>query len=184
MKKIIQTTLLTFVSVAALAQGHVNFVNDPASPVIYGGPASLEAGLYGGTSSTALFLYSATSLDPLNLSAIGPMHIVLNSQPNGAPVLPAIASGTPITPSTPWFQVRIWDNSYPSYELAFQAGAATGEGSLFQMNPGAPIAYVNTAPPSVNSTWIDGPIYVAPEPSTLALAGLATAGMLLYRRRK
>jgi hypothetical protein len=191
MKKIIQTTLLTFVSVAALAQGKVNLINDAASPVIYGGTLfptgiTLEAGLYGGTNSTALFLYSATAftISSGGSGVIGPMHIVLNAQPNGAPAIPGIANATPITPSNPWFQVRVWDSSYPSYESAFASGAPTGEGSLFQMNPGASIAYVNTAGPSPNSTWVDGPIYVTPEPSTLALAGLATAGMLLYRRRK
>jgi hypothetical protein len=209
MKKLL-FTLITFVTcVAAFAQGKINLINDAASLVMFSSnsfvnPAdaslrgqpignstplpsgvTLTAGLWGGTSLGALFLYSTTALTSTaagSAGVIGPMHIQLTS-----PLINGIPSGTPIGASTPWFDVRVWDAAYATYDAAIAAGAYTGAGAPFQMNPGNSIAYPNTAGPSANSTWTEGPIYVGvliPEPSTFALAGLAGAAMLILRRRK
>lgn len=150
---------------------------------------TLVAGLYGGTSSSSLFLYSFTTLNVAANPAgtIPAYHVVLNADATpGAPAIPGIASGTPIGASTPWFQVRIWDGSAPNYAAALAQNLYVGSGALFQLNPGPSLAYTSTAPPGVNSTWVDGAITVqmVPEPGTFALAGLGAAAMLIFRRRK
>jgi hypothetical protein len=212
MKKAVLVFMASLACIASLAQGKINLINDGASLVMFAanGPinaadaslrgqpignstplpsgVTLTAGLWGGTNSSSLFFYSATALTstaPGSAGVIGPMHIVLNAQPDGAPAIPGILNATPIGPSTPWFDVRVWDASYANYEAAFAAGAYAAAGFPFQMNPGPSIAYVNTAGPSANSTWTEGPIWMGliPEPSSFALAGLAAA-MLILRRRK
>jgi len=214
MKKTLLTLGFVALSVAAFAQGRVNVLNDAGSPVqltsntslVLSGDLSLAgvsvgnstplpsgivlaAGLYGGTSAGSLFLYSATTMNTaIPAGSIPAFHVVLNANAaTGAPAIPGIASGTAIGANTPWFQVRIWDNAYANYDLARAAGAYTGFGAEFQLNPSpSAIAYTGTTPPGANSTWQDAPIVVAlvPEPSTFALAGLGAAAMLIFRRRK
>jgi hypothetical protein len=217
MKKLILTSAMLVASVAAFAQGKINLINDSASLVMLsssgnvsnsdislrGQPVGnsspllsgvvLTAGLFGGTSSSQLYLYSTTALTGAaagSAGIIGPMHVICQANPTtGALNIPGIANNTPIGSTTPWFDVKVWDNAYASYDAAFAAGAYTGASPLFQMNPGPSLGYVNTAPPSLNSTWTEGPIFVAlggtiPEPSSVAFAGLAAAAMLIFRRRK
>ena len=152
----------------------------------------LMAGLYGGTSSSSLFLYTTTASTLLNVAGnpagfINPFHVVLNANPaTGAPAIPGIASGTAIGAGTPWFQVKVWDSAYPSYE------AACGKSyvmlaPLFQLNPGPSLSYTFTAPAGPNSTWSEVPIIsplVCPEPSALALVGLGAWTLLSFRRRR
>jgi hypothetical protein len=214
MKKLLLTSVMLAACAGAFAQGKVNLINDAASLITLTGNSSLYmsadaplagaaigntsplpsgitlmAGLYGGTSQGSLFLYSTMLLNgsaPGSAGVVGPLHIVLNAIPaTGAPAIGGIANNAPIGASTPWFQVSVWDSTYPTWAAAHNAGAYTGQGPEFQMNPGAGIAYVNTSP-SGNSTWTDGPLTVAlvPEPSTFALAGLGAAAMLIFRRRK
>jgi len=213
MKKLILTLALVAGCASVFAQGRVNFNNDSLSlitlsstPGTYlaadaalAGQAvgnlvplpsglTLWAGLYGGNSQGSLFLYSVTAL---NSGSLGPgsipaTHVQLAANANGAPLINPITAGTAIGASTPWFQIRVWDSRYATYEAAFgQAGAYTGESPEFQMNPGS-IAYINVGPAGANSTWVESPIVVGmvPEPSTFALAGLGAAAMLIFRRRK
>jgi hypothetical protein len=217
MKKLILTSAMLVASVAAFAQGKINLINDAASLVtlsttgnvstadisLRGQPVGnstplpsgviLTAGLFGGLTSSQLYLYSTTTLNGAaagSAGIIGPMHVICAANATtGALLINGIANGTPIGSSTPWFDVKVWDSQYLTYDLALAANAYTGAGAPFQMNPGPGIAYVNTAGPGVNSTWTEGPIVVAlggtiPEPSTFAFAGLAAAGMLIFRRRK
>jgi PEP-CTERM motif len=152
----------------------------------------LIAGLYAGTSSTALFLYNPNNgANPLlnNASAgagvAGPFAVQLNAATSsGGPSILGITSGTAITASTPWMQVRVWDSAFATYALAL-GKSYTGETPLFQMNPGPGVIYPLCAPASGNSSWVDGPILLsAPEPSTFALAGLGAAALMIFRRRK
>lgn len=214
MKKTLLTLTLALVSVGALAQGRINVLNDASSLIVMTTDASkykpadaslagqpvgntvllpsgitLEAGIYGGTSSSSLFLYSTTLLnvagDPAGYAhAFG---VALTSQPNGAPNIPGIPLGTAFGPATPWFQFKVWDNAYSTYEAAYAANAYTGLGALFQMNPQtSAIARTPTTPPGPNSSWVEAPITVGlvPEPSTFALAGLGAAALMIFRRRK
>jgi len=192
MKGVLFTLLIFGTSAAAFAQGKVSFRNDALSLVTYfgqpvgsAGPlpggVGLVAGLYGGTTSSSLFLFSTTTVYTGGGAAapgsFGPLNITLGSPGNG---IPGIASGTPITASTPWFQARVWDSAFPTFETAALAGALAGQGPLFQMNPGT-ITFIPTAPPSINSTWSEVPIELAPEPSAVALAGLGALAMLFRK---
>jgi hypothetical protein len=215
MKKLLLTSALLAVCAGAFAQGKVNLINDGASLItlttVSGQAAAadqsllgqavgnltplpsgqiLMAGLYGGTSQGSLFLYSTFTMNlssPGSAGVIGPLHIVLSANAaTGAPLINGIPAGTAIGAGTPWFQIRVWNSTFASYEAAAAAGTSyLGQGAAFQMNPGSSIAYINTSP-SANSTWTDSPIVVAmvPEPSTFALAGLGAAAMLIIRRRK
>jgi hypothetical protein len=130
--------------VSASSQGKVNLVNDSASLVVLSAtgalfPAdlglagqavgnssplpsgiTLVAGLYAGINQNALFLYSTVALNNAGLPAgrIPAQPVILNAQANGAPAIPGIPGGTPIGANTPWFQVKIWDAAYPSFEAA------------------------------------------------------------------
>jgi hypothetical protein len=188
MKTLIPTfAFVLLFSAVCLAQGKVLFVNDTASLVVLGrsidvsqadAPLAhqpvgnltplpsgvvLSAGLYGGTNPASLFLYGTTLLNDTNAPAgsIGPLHIILTAQPNGAPQIDGIPTGTPIGPSTPWFQVKVWDSRFPTYE---QAEGYSGAGWPFQMNPGNRLASPRTAPAGPDTTWTDAPIVVGASP--------------------
>lgn len=213
MKRMFLLGLFLTASLAALAQGKVTLINDETSLVVLGTdtkylfPAdrslaaqavgnmvplpsgiTLMAGLYGGTSSADLFLYSTVAMtDPNTPGGVIPAtHIKLVAQPNGAPDIPGIAYGTAIGPTTPWFQVKIWDSAFPTYEQAFGASYA-GELRPFQFNPGRSIVYPLITTQDGNSTWSAGgflqPV-AAPEPSTLALIGLGAVTLLMVRRSR
>ena len=76
-------------------------------------------------------------------------------------------------------RVRAWYNvGYPSFFSADAASVNRGISSLFQVS-------VTGSPTPINSTVFPGfqVFGVVPEPSTLALAGLAVVTLLLIRRR-
>lgn len=205
MKKVILTSLMVAAAVGAFAQGKVGFKNDSASLVTLTSDTAkvltadltqvgtavgnatpllsgrvLVAGLYGGATAGALALQGIQPLNTANSAGvIATKSLILTG-------IAGIASGTAIGANTPYFQVKVWENTYASYELAPDATSYKGIGSVFQMNPGNSIAYVTTAPPSVNTTWVEAPIVVAlvPEPTVAAIAGLGLASMLVFRRRK
>ncbi len=211
MKKTLLTLLFAATAATTFSQGKVNLINDAASLVVLttdtywlkaadvaqAGVAvgnltplnsriTLAAGLYGGTSSSSLFLYSTVLLNNPGTPGgyIPATHIILNAQANGAPLIYGIANGTPIGPTTPWFQVRVWDSAYPTYEQAWAACSYATHGAEFQMNPGPSLSYPNTAPAGINSTWVDAPFTfgLAPEPSPFALGALGMLVLVILRR--
>ena len=181
---------------------------DKAGQAIQGNTLSnvvITAGLYAGTSSSQLYLYSTTLLNstlPALAGYYGPMNIKLNSYVNAdgqtTPAIPDHTHGV-IDSTSPWFQIRFWDSRYASYDLAVAAFDPSqlrnplknpyhGVSQIFQANPGSLSNYraiiVNGG---VDTTWVDSPLFVEafiPEPSTVALAGLGAAGLLIYRRRR
>lgn len=82
-------------------------------------------------------------------------------------------------------QVRVWDTAFGSYETAKTApGAHWGESVLFVITPTlSPTAAPNLVglgnPATYTLTY--NPV---PEPSSMALAGLGAAALLVFRRRK
>jgi len=216
MKIWVLTGLFLAASLTVPAQGKVNLINDSASlvtmrngiwdwidpgdlhllgqpvgneAVLHGG--TLVAGLYGGRNWNSMFLYSTFTMNATyagSAGVIGPLHIILNANPvTGATAIPGIASGTPIGDSTPWFQVKIWDSRFASWEEAMNsyqsAPSYLGNGAPFQMIPGTGLTYINTSP-NVNSTWSDGPIIIVgvPEPAVLTVVGLGAVLLMACRR--
>jgi len=196
MKKTLLTVALVAATVAAFAQGKIQVQNDgsrlvtitvagpgdplgPVSPAstLPGTGVSLVLGLYAGTASTALSLVSTYPVNPDAGS------VVAGQIASSHCVLP-FAGGSP-----DFFEVKVWESAYASYEaqvaVAGLAGYLSQGQSVFTMTPGTSIAY-----PGINNgggtTWAAAPINVAftPEPSTFALAGLGAAALMIFRRRK
>jgi len=199
MKKTLLTVALVTASLAAFAQGKVSLAQDGGSLVTmadaahlkaqdaaFAGQAaptnlsaSLEVGLYGGTASGSLTLQTSELLYPNG------------GLPNGwwatahcITVMPGWVPG-----QVAYFQVVVWDSAYTTPTAANAAASYYGADNIFAMTPGSSITYPNIYNAG-NSTWAavgdESPLVVGivPEPTTLALAGLGAAALVIFRRRK
>jgi hypothetical protein len=200
MKKTLLTVALVAVTAAtSFAQGKVTFGNDATRTFVLGevapgdtaGPVSgpvaggrnLVAALYAGTSASSLTLQTSIALTGTDLPSPGRMA-------NKAVIL-TVPGGVAQT-----FQIVLFDSggtaptSLNGLALAGSFGGTMyfGTSGLFTATPGTSIAYPfiyqTTAP--VSSTWAAGSLTanVVPEPSSMVLAGLGAASLLLFRRRK
>jgi len=200
MKKTILTlALVAATAVSSFAQGKVTFGNDStrlfqigitapgdvAGPITAGPMASgltLVASLYAGAPGS-LALQTSINITGTDFLAPGRMA-------NKAVIL-SVPGGVAQT-----FQIIFTDgggtrpanlNGLATYD---QFGATTyfGTSGLFTAVPGTSIAYpflYQTTSP-VLSTWAAGPLTInaVPEPSSIVLAGLGAASLLMFRRRK
>jgi hypothetical protein len=209
MKKALLTLALAVVSVAAMAQGRVQFVNDglhnyyftasasgllagdqglaglatPLGGVLPSGVA-LRADLYGGTSAGSLTLISSTTL-----SSATP------GRQNTSVVVTPFAAGVPA-----FFQVQIRDANFATAALSQAGNSYYGSSIIFTVNPAnspATSSIINHGGIAL-STWTDGTYDLGggqfgaimiqanpvPEPTSMALAGLGAASLLIFRRRK
>lgn len=86
------------------------------------------------------------------------------------------------------FTIQVWDPAYASYAAAVAANGATGfinwDENIPQDFIDGTVGFVPTVSGGFNH--LPGNIIVAqvPEPSTMALAGLGAAALLIFRRRK
>jgi len=82
------------------------------------------------------------------------------------------------------FQLRAWDNNngaFTSYDAAAAAGFASGKSALFTVsNLGDGVLDF----PADMANFRSFNLTIVPEPSTFVLAGLGTAALLIFRRRK
>jgi hypothetical protein len=198
MKKTLLTLALVSASVAAFAQGKVTFGNDslhlfvlsnPVAPGDAEGPInvsplpsgrSLIAQLYAGTSAGSMTLQTSYVLDSVNWGPT-PGRMVSRG---------IILSGVPGA-QVATFNIVISD-VVGALGSPFVPGPATGAmyyGTTgnFTATPGSSITYpglVSGTP--ANSTWAPAnlSVSVVPEPSSMVLAGLGAASLLLFRRRK
>jgi len=160
--------------VNSIAPGAVGFfqvkINTLPSHVV------LVVGLYGGTSSGSLSLQGSAVVNPLggNGTPDGffPIRQIVTSLPGGV---------------LGYFQVKVWDSAYASYEAQFASGHGwdySAFNNIFTMTPGTSIGYPQiyngggttwaaVGNEDVNALLVNG----VPEPSALALAALGAALM-------
>jgi hypothetical protein len=208
MKKLITTLAITAICVGAFAQGKVAFVNDSLhvyymdpnplnlraadvglagtrTPLLGNLPSgvSLRADLYAGTSAASLTLVSSTTMS----------GAVLGRQLTSNVTLP-IAGGIP-----QFFQVQIRDSLFATAALAEAGQSYFGYGTVFTTVPGTGAGYnsiISTIAPAL-STWANGTYdlgtagfgaikvgAIVPEPTSMVLAGLGAASLLMFRRKQ
>jgi hypothetical protein len=185
MKKLTATLLASsLLGLAAYAQGTVNFAN------IQG---TLNVPVYQSDGTTKLSgatymaeLLAGTTAANLNISVATTGFLTGTGAgyfSGGAKTITGIAGG-----ATAWLQVRFWNTVNGStFAAAAASGAnnAFGSSTAFQVTLGDPSASPPTVPAALSglagqTLALNG----IPEPSSLALAGLGAAAMLVFRRRK
>ena len=179
MKKTLLTLTLAAACVGAFAQGKINILNDTGHLVYMASDNTLVDASRG--FSVQLYGYAGTGAGSLALLTSVPMSASLPGifgPLNWNSPLPGGSAST--------FQVRIFD----------PAGLYEGSSSVFTMQPGGSIAYNSLFNPggTTLSTWAVGTqavpggfgaigVTVIPEPTSMVLAGLGAASLLLFRRR-
>jgi len=186
MKKLTATLLASsLLGLAAYAQGTVNFANVQGSLNV---PVYQNDGTTKLSGSTYMAeLMAGTTAGNINISVATSGFLTgagAGYFSGGAKTITGIAGG-----ATAWLQVRFWNTANGS---TFAAAAASGAGNSFgTSNPfsvtlGDPGAVPPTTPAALSglagqSLKLNTSV---PEPSSLALAGLGAAAMLVFRRRK
>jgi hypothetical protein len=182
MKKVLLGLLATaVVPMLAVAQGTVSFSTSTANhKVVFssnttqaavGFNVALYWGSTGSTEGQLVQLGANTTVAATGFLVAGGVRTTGSATPEG---------GVGV------FQIRAWNGNAATFETALSGIGFTdlGKSALFTNGTGAP----NGTPPTTASQlagWTS-PVLVAPvpEPSTLALAGLGAAAMLVLRRRK
>lgn len=152
-----------------------------------GGSTVYNGGLLSGSRYVMEFWIgpeSATSFNDLTLVRTAPFRsapATPNDLPNGL-VFPESAIGLALPAGSPAkLAVRVWDTlSGPDF------GSATvrGQGNLFTSGPLGGVAPDNSL--FLNPNWVGESfsLVIVPEPSSIALAGLGAATVLIFRRWK
>jgi len=187
MKKILITlALVATTAVSSFAQGKITLGNDSlhlltdgSAPLPLNGFSALTLQLMGGTSAGSMTLQTTLTGSAINSLAVDPGRI-------NNTTFTMIGVGTGVQA---FLQLLIWDTAAGSFANASApaSGFRYGSTSVFTVTTGS-FAFnsivLHGAPG--NSTWADGPVVVnpVPEPSSMALAGLGAASLLIFRRRK
>jgi len=181
MKKLTATLLATtLVSLAAFAQGTVNFVNLGAglNAPVFMSDGTTKVGTTGFTAE----LLAGTSAG--TLASVATANFVAGGYFQGSPATVAIGSVAP--GATAFLQVRVFSASSGSFAAAQTANLANtwGQSGVFSVVTGGAGSPPTTPSPLAGLTSFNLNSGVVPEPSSLALAGLGAAALLVFRRRK
>jgi hypothetical protein len=187
MKKLIVSSVLVAglcASLSAYAQGTIQF-DTTGGGYIYVGPGTAEADklavdlggaeLWFGATKLAGFSASTTPNMVMSTSDFG----VFTANGGASYVLAGVTAGT----TASGLNVRFWMGAYGDWDAAVAAGDRRAESGPFSnptggggSPPGAPATLTGMPALHLNAS-------VIPEPSTLVLAGLGAAALLMYRRR-
>jgi len=210
MKKLLITTATMLVTVAVFAQGTVYFSNNAFEKISSGAAGSAQA-TWTVVPATANLLnfglfYGTGATQPGSLTFLGSVSGVNSATSAGLIVNQAGSSitalgipGTSPGQANVWVQIAGWSSSFGTDWAA--AKAASGPTDYFGASPIVNVAPAagglgpTTGPGAIiwqtatgtDPTKIAGGFAVfstVPEPSTMALAGLGMAAMLIFRRRK
>jgi hypothetical protein len=198
MKKLACVAGLALLATGAFAQGTINFLNDAATLVTTNNNVNSGVALSGTSPRVVLFYSTAVSAPALPSSANGysfagwTQTTPVTGDNVGTPVAGRFSGGTQTADtaaggSSPWVFVAGWTGGFADFQAAVLGGALVGISTTWQQPTGNP----NGAPPTspvnmiVGGAGFNGLVLVpVPEPSSLALAGLGAAALLVFRRRK
>jgi len=198
MKKLIATMCLTALATAAFAQGTVRFANSAQTLVMNGLTGQAVAST--GTFYFGLFTGADGETDATKIATLG-LYATNSATADGRFVLlPLTGVAVPgwTTGDTKTFVVRGWsadlghdwnplwlEGTFPGATpnsvfgtSMIGVGAAGGTDSLG--NPVPALSIFGAAPALTEGFTLE----VVPEPTTMALAGLGVAALLIFRRRK
>jgi MYXO-CTERM domain-containing protein len=195
MKKLLLAAFCLGTALSALAQGTLNFANDPNTRATNraglgfppaGQGSAYSAGLYWGAAGTA---EGSLQLLPAANGGVTSTWSPTSGGvfQGGLATFPTVPGGTQIS-----LQVRVWQNSFPDYASAVASGGTTGKGPVQRVTlgnaPGVPLPTVPAdmvAPTGAGDTpltrFLVAPV---PEPSSIALGLLGLGAIALFRRRK
>jgi len=184
MKKLLLTLALAAAVTAAYAQGTVQFVNSALTRVTQQGignvptTAAFNYGLFWGTSQTGPF----TLVQPLGTSSTATAGLI----GGGAGAVYAVTGST--EGQSVWLQVKGWDASFGNDWLAASTGGLWfGQTDVRQVTLGptaGPGTVIWQTASGTNPNRFNPLVLLpVPEPSTLALAGLGAAALMIFRRR-
>jgi len=207
MKKILLTSLLAVASIAAFAQGSISVgngitatrfpiygpqVSDPTVQVVGNGNFSaptgstvFTGGLLSGTRYVIEFWAgpaSATDFSGLTLITSTTFRTAANAAalPNG--ITQTILGTVPGVPADAQAKlgVRVWDTQSVVGGTGYAFATVRGQSPALFLS--APLGGGLTTPPN----WVGQSfsLVAVPEPSSMALAGLGAASLLIFRRRK
>jgi len=191
-------------AVSSYAQGTINFVNSATTLVTINGPATSGNTVNASTATygTRIQLYyqPGTVAQPAAITAssgIGAWELVgavgTNIASNGRFSVGSMTLGNDAGAGTSvWLMAVAWSGA--------SAGAATkyadlgsaladptaylGVSTVFSLVSGNPNGTPSTTPTSTAGIFPGVTLIPVPEPTTIALAGLGAASLLLFRRRK
>jgi len=211
MKKLILSAIAITCAASVFAQGTVNFLNRPAGGItyVYLSPASVTSAIQGnGTleSVTGTTDWSAFT----RLAGSGYSAVLLSAPGSGQPESSLVAA-SPVTTFRTGTAAGNWASTTETLaNVAKDAAVATAEVAVWDNKGGTvntwaqakPLWLAGTLAAGVSGTFdilsiggdVNTPptgapaksfnIYIVPEPSTMALAGLGAAALLIFRRRK
>jgi hypothetical protein len=187
MKNLFLTGLLVGAVTSAFAQGQVtlrNIFNSNTSPTATANGLFFVLGPNGAVPITSDFnavFYGGPNAGSLTLLAsfIGAGAQGVNAAGPGTFFSSTIATIPGVPSGTATLKIEVWVGPEPTYVEAIQNGS--GATMTFQNPVGNP----NANPPDVPPDLVGMPavIMIVPEPSTCALAGLATAALFIFRRQ-
>jgi hypothetical protein len=179
MKKTLVLIAALLTSVAAFAQGQVNFITvlGPSGNRTVDAPVKRVDGVTaaGAGFSAQLFLLNAGVY-----TALTPATVFRTDVP--AASFYVVDPGSPVTvpgfapQSTAPLVLRAWDSSFASYDAAATAGGQRGESAVANIALGG-----GTLPPT-NLVGLQG-FTMVPEPSTIAFGVIGGLALLLRRRK-
>lgn len=200
MKRYLSTLAVVALAASAFAQGTVNFANSSGSLITANGTAIAANGGFAqliwapaGTANPTPYAQGDPAAWFTANSAWQAVTAANGGIDNIGPAAGRFAGGTATVPTaTPGASIQAivagWTGNFADLNAAFAGQASIGMSAPFTLATGNPTT-VPPGTPGVMSTVFTGGVNalptgaVIPEPSTLALAGLGVAALLVLRRR-
>ena len=182
MKKLLLTLGLV-AATSAQAQGTIQFANNAGTRFLINGVRALGGAGRTEAGDFIFGVFAGSTADAISDQPAGPLGantatggLITAPNPDGYEIA-GFESG-----ATVFLQFRGWESSFGSDWQAARAGGLYGETAVRSVVLGYP-GYGTAVWSSTEADKFQA-INLVPEPSTMVLAGVGTAGLLVFRRRR